>query len=124
MEDLITLIENRARDDGLYAIAYAILLVKEVRPYEKSPFPLNDTLLKKVTLYLSDKRAQKICCIQLWIECLGRQRSDYTLESARLMARMICEVPGWVRETPRFTQKYGKQKVFAYFQTSDDLDTI
>lgn len=61
----------------------------------------------------------KTCLIQIWCECFGRLKEDYTTAVARTLAEAARAVEGWemTGESHRFVV-YGKQRVFEKVSSS------
>lgn len=68
---------------------------------------VDDMTVEDVTMF----RRNEVSLIQLWIECLGRPRDQYTEAMARTLGRTMKIIPGWSAIGTRIAT-YGKQKTY------------
>ncbi|MBS0297422.1 MAG: PriCT-2 domain-containing protein [Proteobacteria bacterium] len=52
------------------------------------------------------------CLLEIWVDCLGRDRSAYRATDAQLLGRAMGKVDGWIKRTPRVTEKFGNQRIY------------
>jgi hypothetical protein len=55
------------------------------------------------------------CLVELWVECLKRDRGLYNQQAAQMLGRAMRLVPGWTPEKKarRYNREYGLQRVIA-----------
>lgn len=51
--------------------------------------------------------------IELWVECMGRDRGSYDNRAAQMLAQAMTKVPGWSSDGVRgYTKKYGRVRIY------------
>jgi hypothetical protein len=55
------------------------------------------------------------CLLEIWVECLKKDRGLYNQQTAQMLGRAMRMVPGWTVETKarRYNREYGLQRVIA-----------
>lgn len=56
----------------------------------------------------------EVCLIEIWTECLGKDRAAYIQSQApaQTLGRAMKKVPNWFNAGARKTEKYGRQRVY------------
>ncbi len=55
------------------------------------------------------------CLLEIWVECLKKDRGLYNQQTAQMLGRAMRMVPGWTveKKARRYNREYGLQRVFA-----------
>jgi len=55
------------------------------------------------------------CLLEIWVECLKKDRGLYNQQTAQMLGRAMRMVPGWTveKKARRYNREYGLQRVIA-----------
>jgi predicted P-loop ATPase len=78
------------------------------------------TLKERVAFYSTDlieatEKRDRICAIEIWVECLGGNIKDFNSIKAREINNVLRRMPGWIEKQLRFNADYGAQRGFERF---------
>ena len=56
----------------------------------------------------------KVCALEIWCECLGKDRGNFPAHERREINNILCTIPGWKRHksSMKFGSEYGTQRAF------------
>jgi len=74
---------------------------------------VDDMRGEKVRMY----RRDAVSLMQIWVECLGRPRDQYTEAVARLLGRAMKLIVGWEQGKKRHLRKFGQQRIYMRVDT-------
>jgi predicted P-loop ATPase len=57
-------------------------------------------------------KRDRICAIEVWVECLGGSVKDFNAIKSREINNTLRRIPGWVERSLRFCPDYGQQRGF------------
>jgi predicted P-loop ATPase len=57
-------------------------------------------------------RRNETCLLELWVECLGREKATYGQMHAQLLGRAMLRLPNWVKGPVSLTRSFGKQRIY------------
>ena len=57
-------------------------------------------------------RRTRVCLAEIWCECFGKRREDFTPRESRGLAAIMAALPGWRPIGSRKTKIYGSQKCY------------
>lgn len=78
-------------------------------PVPESEFAeVDDMTNNEVRMY----RRDAVSLMQIWIECLGRQKDQYNEGMARTLGRAMKLIKGWSQGTKRHHKNYGQQRLY------------
>jgi hypothetical protein len=65
------------------------------------------------------------CLIELWVECLGKDRGLYNQQTAQTLGRAMSKIPAWKADGRFMTfSKWGRQRVYERFGWQGRLDRM
>ena len=93
----------------------------------KLPVPVGWYSMNSITRlsYLSNPKIytgetiqrDKICALEIWVECFHRAKADLTKRDTRQINSILSEIlkdkPGWMRDNLRFGADYGRQRGYS-----------
>jgi len=115
LEAFIEMCRERSEQDGLYAIAYAIMVSANERKRNNEfrlPEDIDDEVSKRIATWLDEKKVESFCLLDAWVECLGREVVDYDRTNAKLLGRAISLLNNLVDVGVRKSSHYGKQRIY------------
>ncbi len=58
-------------------------------------------------------KRDKVCGIEIWIECFGKELGDYDRKAMNEMAMIMSQIPGWEKADGKITiNPYGRQRYY------------
>lgn len=115
MDAFIELCRERSEEDGLYAIAYAIMVSANERKKNNEfrlPEDIDEDVAKRISVWLDAKKVKSFCLLDAWTECLGREVAEYDRTNAKLLGRAIGLLNNLVDAGIRKSSHYGKQRIY------------
>lgn len=97
----------------------------------KIPIPVNWYSMDSITRlsYLSNPKIytgetmlrDKICALEIWVECFRRTKSDLSQKDTRqingILSELLKDKPGWTPDNLRFGADYGRQRGYSKCST-------
>ena len=98
-----------------------------IEEFLKLPVPVGWYSMNSITRlsYLSNPKIytgetiqrDKICALEIWVECFHRAKADLTKRDTRQINSILSEIlkdkPGWMRDNLRFGADYGRQRGYS-----------
>lgn len=81
--------------------------------YDRRKFINNDDFAKDELSIENSILRDKVCILEIWVECFGKNRSDIKKSDSNLIASIMSNIKNWEKSNKSYRFKiYGVQKAY------------
>lgn len=134
MDEFLKFCADRAKTDGQYAIAYAILLTGKTKGRVRQDMQADRTKVSVrqdtqagaiympsvrdhvdvIERWLLKNKTERFCLLDVWVDALGRTRDDYTEEYSRSLGKAVMSIRGCRPASKKVSPRWGQQRSYTF----------
>lgn len=120
-QELMELCKVKMGEDGLYAIALAVLLGHKtgVKTGQKRSENLTSHEIKRtenIKEWLDSVGNGMFCALDVWVDCFKKPRESYDNIESRAIGRALSGIEGCSKIGVRVSSRFGQQRHFRYIK--------